>query len=243
MYEGGIYIFDCVSVGAYESKGKIDVFLQTLIAELKSLWGVGVQTYDISKRQNFQMRAALMWTINEFPVYFMTYGWSTAGMLACPHCMEDSDAFRLIKSGKQSWFDNHRKFLPMNHPYRRNTKDFIKNRKVTKQFPGVRYGDEILQDFNNRGLRKVIDVDAEVVNAAISKTCGWNKRSIFLDLPYWREHLLRHNLYVMHIEKNVFDNIFNTVFNIPGKTKDTYKSRDELHKILSPVNTLMCHLF
>ena len=34
----------------------------------------------------------------------------------------------------------------------------------------------------------------------------------------------------MHIEKNVFDNIFNTVFNIPGKTKDTYKSRDELNK-------------
>ena len=29
----------------------------------------------------------------------------------------------------------------------------------------------------------MIDVDAEVVNAAISKTCGWNKRSIFWDLP------------------------------------------------------------
>ena len=216
--------------GPTNPKGKIDVFLQPLIAELKSLWGVGVQTYDISKRQNFQMRAALMWTINDFPAYSMMSGWSTAGMLACLHCMEDSDAFRLIKSGKQSWFDNHRKFLPMNHPYRRNTKDFIKNRKVTKQFPGVRSGDEILKDLNNRGLRKVIDVDAEVVNAAISKTCGWNKRSIFWDLPYWREHLLRHNLDVMHIEKNVFDNIFNTVFNIPGKTKDTYKSRDELNK-------------
>ena len=76
----------------------------------------------------------------------------------------------------------------------------------------------------------MIDVDAEVVNAAISKTCRWNKRSIFWDLPYWCEHLLRHNLDVMHIEKNVFDNIFNTVFNIPGKTKDTYKSRDELNK-------------
>ena len=35
----------------------------------------------------------------------------------------------------------------------------------------------------------MIDVDAEVVNAAIFKTCGWSKRSIFWDLPYWREHL------------------------------------------------------
>ena len=33
----------------------------------------------------------------------------------------------------------------------------------------------------------------------------------------------------MHIEKNVFDNIFNTVLNIPGKTKDTARSRDELN--------------
>ena len=103
--------------GPTNPKGKIDVFLQPLIAELKSLWGVGVQTYDISKRKNFQMRAALMWTINDFPAYSMMSGWNTAGMLACPHCMEDSDAFRLIKSGKQSWFDNHRNFLPMNHLY------------------------------------------------------------------------------------------------------------------------------
>ena len=118
--------------GPNNPKGKIDVFLQPLIAELKSLWDVGVQTYDICKRQNFQMRAALMWTINDFPAYSMMSGWSTAGKLACPHCMEDSDAFTLTKSGKQSWFDNHHKFLPMNHPYRRNTKDFFKNRKVTK---------------------------------------------------------------------------------------------------------------
>ena len=118
----------------------------------------------------------------------------------------------------------------MNHRYRHNTKDFFKNRKVTKQFPRVRSGAEILQDLNNKGLRKVTDVDCEVVNQAISKTCGWNKRSIFWDLPYWHEHLLRHNLDVMHIEKNVFDNIFNTVMNIPGKTKDTHKSRDELNQ-------------
>ena len=29
-------------------KIKIDVFLQPLIAELKQLWDVGVQTYDVS---------------------------------------------------------------------------------------------------------------------------------------------------------------------------------------------------
>ena len=42
--------------------------------------------------------------------------------------------------------------------------------------------------------------------------------------------LIRHNLDVMHIEKNVFENVFNTVMNVPGKTKDTSKSIQELNE-------------
>ena len=34
----------------------------------------------------------------------------------------------------------------------------------------------------------------------------------------------------MHIEKNVFENVFNRVMNVPGKTKDTSKSKQELNK-------------
>ena len=37
--------------------------------------------------------------------------------------------------------------------------------------------------------------------------------------------MLRHNLDVMHIEKNVFENIFNTVMDVKGKTKDNIKAR------------------
>jgi hypothetical protein len=33
------------------------------------------------------------------------------------------------------------------------------------------------------------------------------------------------NLDVMHIEKNVFENIFNTVMDVKGKTKDNIESR------------------
>jgi len=56
----------------------------------------------------------------------------------------------------------------------------------------------------------------------------WNKQSIFWDLPYWRTNLIRHNLDVMHIEKNVFDNVFNTVMDIKEKTKDNVKARMDL---------------
>ena len=55
-----------------------------------------------------------------------------------------------------------------------------------------------------------------------------DKKSIFWDLPYWKDNLLRHNLDVIHIEKNFFDNIFNTVMNVSGKTKDNEKARMDL---------------
>ena len=41
--------------GPRNPKEKLDVFLQPLIAELKHLWEVSVQTYDVSSKQNFQM--------------------------------------------------------------------------------------------------------------------------------------------------------------------------------------------
>jgi hypothetical protein len=56
-------------------------------------------------------------------------------------------------------------------------------------------------------------------------THNWVKWSIFWELPYWKTNLLRHNLDVMHIEKNMFENIFNTVVDVKGKTKDNIKAR------------------
>ncbi|XP_052189903.1 uncharacterized protein LOC127799721 [Diospyros lotus] len=57
----------------------IDVYLQHLTEELKELWETGVQTYDASKKQNFQMHIAILWTINDFPAYANLSGYSTKG--------------------------------------------------------------------------------------------------------------------------------------------------------------------
>ncbi|XP_054817658.1 uncharacterized protein LOC129317338 [Prosopis cineraria] len=143
------YMFLTLIIPGPKSPGqKIDVYLQPLIDELKELWEVGALTYDSYKKQNFYMRASLLWTINDFPAYGMLSGWSTHGILSCPICMEYSKSFFLEKGKK--------------------------------------------------------------------------------DLPYWNTNLIRHNLDVMHIEKNVFDNIFNTVMDVKGKTKDNEKAREDL---------------
>ena len=42
--------------------------------------------------------------------------------------------------------------------------------------------------------------------------------------------MIRHNLDVMHIEKNVFDNVFNTVLSFDDKTKDNPQSRQDTVK-------------
>ena len=72
--------------GPTELENDINVYLQPLIKELKELQVNGVETYDISKKQNFHMRIAVLWTINDFPAYANLSGWSTKGKFACPSC-------------------------------------------------------------------------------------------------------------------------------------------------------------
>ena len=164
------------------------------------------------------MRTALMWTVNDFPAYGMLSGWSTARKKACPHCMDDTEADSLLVSKKVSWFDCHRKFLEGDHPFRRNRTGFKSGEQVLHNFVGYKSGEEILNDIETKGFVKETHLDNKRINGPRAKVYGWNRRSIFWDLPYWKDHIIRHNLDPMHIEKNVFDNIFNTMLNIPGKT-------------------------
>jgi len=47
----------------------IDVFLWPLIDELDQFWSSEVLSYYVSKKQNFLMKAALIWTMNNFLVH------------------------------------------------------------------------------------------------------------------------------------------------------------------------------
>jgi hypothetical protein len=57
----------------------IDVYLQPLIEELQELWNVGVRTFDALMKNNFVMRAQLMWITNDFPAYADLSGWPKKG--------------------------------------------------------------------------------------------------------------------------------------------------------------------
>ena len=44
--------------------------------------------------------------------------------------------------------------------------------------------------------------------------------------------MVHHNLDVMHIGNNFFDNIFNTLMCVPRKTKDHLKTRQDLAELV-----------
>ncbi|CAL2254664.1 unnamed protein product [Prunus armeniaca] len=123
---------------------KLDVYLRPLVDELKELWENGVQTYDKMSESTFNMHAAVMWTINDFPAYGNFSGWSTHDRLACPVCNEDTSYTRL--RGKYCFIE-HRRYIPMNHPWRKNTKDF-NGRHEMRQPPRKFSGDNILDQFD-----------------------------------------------------------------------------------------------
>ena len=109
--------------GPESPRNSIDVYMQPLIAELKEMWEVGVQTYDALADEDFNLRARVLWTISDFPGYAMLSGWSTKGKLACPVCHYETSS-HYLKHSKKMCYMNHRKFLDPAHKWRMDTKRF-----------------------------------------------------------------------------------------------------------------------
>ena len=60
---------------------------------------------------------------------------------------------------------------------------------------------------------------------------NWRKKSIFFELSYWESLLVRHNLDVMHIEKNICESLMGTLLHLPGKSKDSEKTRLDMQHL------------
>ncbi|XVE92524.1 hypothetical protein REPUB_Repub01dG0104600 [Reevesia pubescens] len=215
------FILSLLIPGPDSPSDKIDVFLQPLIDEFNDLWVNGLGTYDAYSKSNFQMRVALMWTINDFPAYSMLSGWNTKKKFACPCCGFDTCSEWLYHGGKYC-FLGHRRFMPLDHPYRRDRRNFNGSQEW-REAPILPTGFDALGQLNG----EIIVKDGKT----IPMSEGWNKQTIFFSLPYWKTNLIRHNLDVMHVEKNVCDNILGTLLNIDGKSKDNLKSRLDLKKL------------
>ncbi|XP_042472108.1 uncharacterized protein LOC122054736 [Zingiber officinale] len=225
--------------GPKQPGNDIDVYLEPLVEDLKELWDIGVETYDAFSKSVFNMKAILMWTINDFPAYGNLAGCATKGKFGCPICGEGISSMWLKYSRKFAYL-GHRRFLGPNHPFRQKKKWFDGN-KETKGKPRPLNGLEILnvlKDIENDWGKKKMGKDINNTKKKRKERDGskkvqkpvqmWKKKSIFFNLPYWSGLLLRHNLDVMHVEKNVCENIIGTMLNLKKKSKDGVNARKDL---------------
>ena len=215
-----------------KSPGKdFDLFMEPLVEELQQLWR-GVLTRDLysSPPADFFLRVVIIWCIHDYPALGTMSGRTTHGYNACVRCDRNPLSYAILS---KICYIGHRRFLAKDKPHPRKYRRHVFNAKhENRDAPKRLTADELQVELekvrhitpgnhpgNGSGKRKRGRVEERLL---------FTRRSTLWDLEYWKDLDLRHNLDVMHIEKNISDSIIGTLLNIEGKTKDTLKSRIDL---------------
>ncbi|XP_013709549.1 uncharacterized protein LOC106413295 [Brassica napus] len=105
----------------------------------------------------------------------------------------------------------------------RNYKNDFRNVKVTRRKRKV--NESVGSDSNTDDESSDLEEEEEVVDE--EELSRWKKRPIFFKLPYWEDLPVRHNLDVMHVERNVAASLIATLLHC-GKSKDGLNARKDL---------------
>ncbi|XP_072147856.1 uncharacterized protein [Setaria viridis] len=197
----------------------MSVYMEPLIDDLVHAWEERVWTYDRATRTNFKMHVWYQYSLHDLPAYGIFCGWCVHGKFPYPICKASLKFIWLTKGGKYSSFDKHRQFLPPDHPFRRDNKNFTKDVVVNDLAP---------QMMTLAAVRAQLDTP-EVNNhedgfVGYGEQHAWTQKSCLWNLPYF-DDLLPHHIDAMHTEKNIAKAIFGTIMDIPDKKKDNVKAR------------------
>ncbi|GKF63328.1 zinc finger, PHD-type containing protein, partial [Tanacetum coccineum] len=155
-------------------------------------------------------------------------GWSGQGYKTCPTCNKDTPFVCVLS---KTAYVGHRRFLKKPHKWR-SSREF--NGQTDNRDPPKEFGqDKILAQLNRLPTRltgKHPSYGDVKIKRNVVVELNWTKRSIFYELEYWSFLTLRHNLYIMHIEKNILEAILNTLL-MNDKSKDTAKARQDLQRL------------
>ncbi|CAL8134497.1 unnamed protein product [Prunus armeniaca] len=83
--------------GPKQPGNDIDVYLEPLIDDLKSLWDGIKGVSDAHTGEYFTLKAALLWTLNDFPTYGNLFGCIVKRYKACPICGDNTPSHRAEK--------------------------------------------------------------------------------------------------------------------------------------------------
>lgn len=106
-----------------------DVFLCPLLEELSELWTEGVLCNDAACSRGeaiFTLCAIILWCIHNFLAYAMMGGTSNKGYYVCLVCKPNTPSRFAKHLSKVVYGGSHRRWLPQNHPFRRDMSVFLK---------------------------------------------------------------------------------------------------------------------
>jgi len=93
-------------LGPRQPENDIDVYLSPFIEDLRLLWDEGVEVFDAHEKANFNLRAMLFCTINDFLEYGNLSGYSVKGHHACSIC-EENTSYHKLKYGRKTCYIGH----------------------------------------------------------------------------------------------------------------------------------------
>ncbi|XP_071683720.1 uncharacterized protein [Lolium perenne] len=215
--------------GPKQPGNDIDVYLKPLVEELLHC-GRSVRVWDEHKQEEFDLRALLFVTINDWPALGNISGQSNKGYNACTHCLHELEG-DYLKKCKKVMYLGHCRFLRTTHPVRKKGKHY-NGEADHRRKPPHRDGVDIF------GMVKDLDVifgkgpgGRSVPNDDAGHAPMWKKKSIFWDLPYWKVLEVRSSIDVMHVTKNLCVNLLGFL-GVYGKTKDTPEAREDQQPLL-----------
>ena len=217
--------------GPKQPGNDIDVYLRPLVDELLQLWG-GVRVWDEHKQEEFDLRALLFVTINDWPALSNLSGLSNKGYNACTHCLHETESVHLPNCKKNVYL-GHRRFLPKIHPVRKKGKHY--NGKADhRPKPAERTGAEVFDMVKD--LKVIFGKGPggqSVPKGADGHAAMWKKKSIFWELEYWKVLDVRSAIDVMHVTKNICVNLL-SFLGVYGKTNDTKEARQDQQRLKDP---------
>ena len=154
----------------------MSVYMEPLVDDLVHAWEEGVWTYDRATKTNFKMHVWYQYSLHEFPAYGISYGWCVHGKFSCPVCKASLMSIWLTKGGKYSSFDKHRQFLPLDHPFRRDIKNFMKDVVVEGPTPQMMIGAAVRAQLDALEVNDQADrfLGYGEQHAWTHKSCLWN---------------------------------------------------------------------
>nr|GEY56746.1 hypothetical protein [Tanacetum cinerariifolium] len=200
-------------------------FQELLLDAEKPLYEGLVDTYDASTKDNFNLCAVVLWTINDYLhlVHYMAARTMDSKVVKQNKAFNGQQEFLLapnLMTGEQIY--NEVQHIESKWGKGKQTNNKAENQEDTRGRGGK----------VQKKKRNTTEEEGSSSQVNRQNDAYWKKFNIWYQkLRYLRHHSVPHCIDFIHVEKNVAESLVGTLLNVPGKTKDRVNARLDLAKL------------